>query len=173
MAVTSGLGVEQRDDGWTVAGHAGDPEDLRLCNDYLGYLADRNYAAGTRRSYAFDLLAFARWLERNVTVTNRACMAVTQNRRGAISYCDLCPDFRRFRTTATFFRMVVVVVVEDRRRRRRNGGGGTGTGTGTGMHQVKMPAKSDPCIEPSRCSYGCQAAVGISSRSVFVLVRAL
>jgi site-specific recombinase XerD len=62
MAVTSGLRVEQRDDGWTVAGQAGDPEDLRLCNDYLGYLADRNYAAGTRRSYAFDLLAFARWL---------------------------------------------------------------------------------------------------------------
>ena len=49
MAVTSGLGVEQRDDGWTVAGHTGDPEDLRLCNDYLGYLADRNYGAGTRR----------------------------------------------------------------------------------------------------------------------------
>lgn len=62
MTVTSGLRVEQRDDGWVLADEAGCPEDLRLCNDYLGYLADRRYAAGTRRSYAFDLLAFARWL---------------------------------------------------------------------------------------------------------------
>ena len=30
-----------------------------LCNDYLGYLADRCYASGTRR---VDLLGFARWL---------------------------------------------------------------------------------------------------------------
>jgi site-specific recombinase XerD len=45
-----------------LAGSAGRPEDLRLCNDYLGYLADRHYAVGTRRGYAFDLLAFARWL---------------------------------------------------------------------------------------------------------------
>jgi len=49
-------------------------------------------------------------------------MAVTRNRKGAISYCDLCQHFRRFRTTATFFRMVVVAV-EERRRRVRNGGG--------------------------------------------------
>src|SRR5574340_1024841 len=62
MAVTSGLRVECHDDGWMVAGEAGHPQDLRLCNDYLGYLADRHYAPGTRRSYAFDLLAFARWL---------------------------------------------------------------------------------------------------------------
>ncbi|HUT79422.1 MAG TPA: tyrosine-type recombinase/integrase [Polyangia bacterium] len=63
MAVTGGLRVEQRDDGWVVAGEAGDPEGLRLCNDYLGYLADRHYAPGTRRSYAFDLLALCRWLD--------------------------------------------------------------------------------------------------------------
>lgn len=29
--------------------------DLRLVNDNLGYLGDRHYAPGTRRSYAFDL----------------------------------------------------------------------------------------------------------------------
>ncbi|MGH3817708.1 MAG: site-specific integrase [Pseudonocardiaceae bacterium] len=34
-----------------------------LVNEFLGYLADRNYSPGTRRSYAFDLLAFARWLD--------------------------------------------------------------------------------------------------------------
>ena len=62
MAVTMGLRVERRGDGWVLAGAAGGPQDLRLCNDYLGYLADRRYASGTRRSYAFDLVGFARWL---------------------------------------------------------------------------------------------------------------
>jgi hypothetical protein len=33
-----------------------------LINDYLGYLADRGYSPQTVRAYAFDLLAFARWL---------------------------------------------------------------------------------------------------------------
>ncbi len=32
-------------------------------NAYLAYLGDRNYAAGTRRSYAFDLMALCRWLD--------------------------------------------------------------------------------------------------------------
>lgn len=62
MITTTELRAEQRDGAWLLAGPAGHPDDLRLCNDYLGYLADRHYAAGTRRSYAFDLLAFARWL---------------------------------------------------------------------------------------------------------------
>ena len=35
---------------------------MRLVNDYLGYLGDRHYASGTRRGYAFDLLALLRWL---------------------------------------------------------------------------------------------------------------
>lgn len=61
MDATSELRVERRDGDWVLAG-AGRSEDLRLCHGYLGHLADRNYAAGTRRSYAFDLLAFARWL---------------------------------------------------------------------------------------------------------------
>ncbi|MDQ2707003.1 MAG: site-specific integrase, partial [Actinomycetota bacterium] len=34
-----------------------------LVNEFLGYLADRNYSPRTRRSYAFDLLGFARWLD--------------------------------------------------------------------------------------------------------------
>ena len=34
----------------------------QLCNDYLGYLADRRYSPATVRAYAFDLLHFARWL---------------------------------------------------------------------------------------------------------------
>src|SRR6516162_5385080 len=38
--------------------------DRRLCNDYLGYLADRRYSPDSVRAYAFDLLHFARWLAR-------------------------------------------------------------------------------------------------------------
>ncbi|ORB98643.1 integrase, partial [Mycobacterium persicum] len=38
------------------------PVGVELINDYLGYLADRNYSPRTVRAYAFDLLAFARWL---------------------------------------------------------------------------------------------------------------
>lgn len=35
---------------------------MKLINDYLGYLGDRGYSPRTVRAYAFDLLAFARWL---------------------------------------------------------------------------------------------------------------
>jgi site-specific recombinase XerD len=40
----------------------GSSSDVAVMNDYLGYLADRGYSARTVRAYAFDLLAFARWL---------------------------------------------------------------------------------------------------------------
>ena len=40
------------------------PADRQLCNDYLGYLADRRYSPASVRAYAFDLLHFARWLDR-------------------------------------------------------------------------------------------------------------
>ena len=33
-----------------------------MINDFLGYVADRRYSPRTERAYAFDLLAFARWL---------------------------------------------------------------------------------------------------------------
>ncbi|MGB9305402.1 MAG: site-specific integrase, partial [Mycobacterium sp.] len=38
------------------------PGGVDVVNDYLGYLADRGYSPRTVRAYAFDLLAFARWL---------------------------------------------------------------------------------------------------------------
>ena len=42
---------------------AGDGADrFGLVNDYLSYLADRNYSANSIRAYGFDLLAFCRWL---------------------------------------------------------------------------------------------------------------
>lgn len=46
---------------WRIEGDDG-TLDEGLFNDYLGYLADRNYSPRTVRAYAFDLLHFARWL---------------------------------------------------------------------------------------------------------------
>lgn len=37
-------------------------ERFGLVNEYLGYLADRNYSPRSVRAYGFDLLAFCRWL---------------------------------------------------------------------------------------------------------------
>lgn len=37
-------------------------DGLQLVNEFLGYLADRNYARLTVRAYAFDLLHFGRWM---------------------------------------------------------------------------------------------------------------
>jgi site-specific recombinase XerD len=54
------LRVEERDGGWALVGDGA--ELFGLVNEYLGYLADRHYSPRTVRSYAFDLLAFCRWL---------------------------------------------------------------------------------------------------------------
>jgi len=48
---------------WSLVGSG--PGGVELVNDYLGYLADRGYSPRTVRAYAFDLLAFARWLVRS------------------------------------------------------------------------------------------------------------
>jgi site-specific recombinase XerD len=54
------LRLEQRDTGWVLAG--ADASCFGLVNEYLSYLADRNYSPRTVRAYGFDLLAFCRWL---------------------------------------------------------------------------------------------------------------
>jgi site-specific recombinase XerD len=46
---------------WRLSGAAA--SRFGLINEFLGYLADRNYSPRTRRSYAFDLLGFVRWLD--------------------------------------------------------------------------------------------------------------
>lgn len=54
------LRVEQIEGVWRLSG----PEAVvATFNDFLAYLADRNYSPQTVRAYAFDLLAFARWLD--------------------------------------------------------------------------------------------------------------
>jgi site-specific recombinase XerD len=55
-----GLRVEECADCWVLAGPAA--SEFVLVNDYLGYLADRRYSPRTLRAYAYDLLAFCRWL---------------------------------------------------------------------------------------------------------------
>jgi site-specific recombinase XerD len=55
------LRVEREDDQWRVVGD-GAQDTVQLANDYLEYLADRNYSPQSVRAYAFALLAFCRWL---------------------------------------------------------------------------------------------------------------
>src|SRR5438477_3381369 len=58
---TPALRLERDADGnWRLAGPGAG--EFALVNDYLGYLADRNYSPRTARAYGFDLLAFCRWL---------------------------------------------------------------------------------------------------------------
>jgi site-specific recombinase XerD len=54
------LVLEQTGDGWRLAG--ADADRFALVNDYLGYLADRNYSPATVRTYGYGLLRFCRWL---------------------------------------------------------------------------------------------------------------
>jgi len=60
MPEAGSLRVEQRGAEWQLVGTGA--ETFGLINEFLGYLADRAYSPRTVRSYAYDLLAFARWL---------------------------------------------------------------------------------------------------------------
>src|SRR5574342_380429 len=54
------LSVIEVDGRWRLSG----PQSAQfsLVDDFLGYLVDRSYSPRTVRAYAFDLLAFCRWL---------------------------------------------------------------------------------------------------------------
>ncbi|MCC6438132.1 MAG: tyrosine-type recombinase/integrase [Acidimicrobiales bacterium] len=54
------LVLETTGSGWRLAGS--DADRFGVVNDYLSYLADRNYSPRTIRTYGFGLLAFCRWL---------------------------------------------------------------------------------------------------------------
>lgn len=56
----SDLRIDESGSGWVLSGPA-EPR-FTLVNEFLGYLADRRYSPKTVRAYAFDLLAFCRWL---------------------------------------------------------------------------------------------------------------
>ena len=61
MPDTESLRVHGSGERWRIEGRWR-AADRQLCNDYLGYLADRRYSPASVRAYAFDLLHFARWL---------------------------------------------------------------------------------------------------------------
>ena len=63
MPDAQSLQVQGSGERWRIEGGRR-PGDRQLCNDYLGYLADRRYSPASVRAYAFDLLHFARWLDR-------------------------------------------------------------------------------------------------------------
>jgi len=56
----SDLRVDETDAGRVLSGPAA--PRFALVNEFPGYLADRRYSPKTVRAYAFDLLAFCRWL---------------------------------------------------------------------------------------------------------------
>lgn len=61
------LAVVAQVEGWqVVAAESSDTTvvDLDEVNDYLRYVADRGYSPQTMRAYAYDLLHFSRWLDR-------------------------------------------------------------------------------------------------------------
>ena len=60
LMTNSDLRVEETDAGWALSGPAA--PQFALANEFLGYLGDRRYSPKTVRAYAFDLLAFCRWL---------------------------------------------------------------------------------------------------------------
>src|SRR3989442_10212795 len=60
MSSIQSLSAEERAGRWWLAGAAA--QRFGVVNDFLGYLADRRYSPRTARAYAFDLLAFCRWL---------------------------------------------------------------------------------------------------------------
>jgi hypothetical protein len=60
MADDSGLVVEECGGRWRLAGPGAGR--FVLVDEFVAYLADRNYSPRTVRAYAFDLLHFVRWL---------------------------------------------------------------------------------------------------------------
>jgi integrase/recombinase XerD len=60
VSTEPGLRLEDRGGCWILSGPGS--ESFSLVNEYLAYLADRNYSPKTVRAYGFDLLAFCRWL---------------------------------------------------------------------------------------------------------------
>ena len=60
MLTVAELRLERLTDSWELTGP--DVNRFTLMNEYLSYLADRNYSRQTVRVYGFSLLAFCRWL---------------------------------------------------------------------------------------------------------------
>src|SRR6478752_2395829 len=105
--MTKELSVAVDDDGvWQLRGTAA--EKFGLVNEFLGYLADRNFSPRTCRAYAYDLLAFVRWL------TGEQLGLAEVNVDVLLRFLTAC-------RVATCIRSVMAVI-RDMRRRRSIGG---------------------------------------------------
>ena len=62
MTTGDDLRLDRDGEYWRLAGV--DATGFPMVNEYLSYLADRNYSPRTVRAYGFDLLDFTRWLGR-------------------------------------------------------------------------------------------------------------
>jgi Site-specific recombinase XerD len=60
MVTDDGVRLTRTGDLWELS--CSDTDLVREANQYLGYLADRNYSPRTIRTYGYGLLAFTRWL---------------------------------------------------------------------------------------------------------------
>ena len=60
--MTAQLRLTSEEGDWRLVGD-GAPATMALVNDYLSYLADRNYSPQSVRAYGYGLLAFCRWLD--------------------------------------------------------------------------------------------------------------
>jgi integrase/recombinase XerD len=60
METNNGVRLDRDGEYWQLGGPGADR--FLVVNEYLGYLADRNYSPRTVRAYGFDLLDFCRWL---------------------------------------------------------------------------------------------------------------
>lgn len=56
------LSLSKQDGTWQLVGPAESAKAVVLANEYLAYLADRNYSSQSVRAYGFSLVAFCRWL---------------------------------------------------------------------------------------------------------------
>lgn len=83
--------------------------DVELVNQFLEHLSVRNFAAATRRAYAFDLLSFLRFCsETGLTV-------------GSVVPTDVF-DYLGWRPVSPAGQVVVALRARSRHRRRRTGG---------------------------------------------------
>ena len=76
------LGLRRGQHGWELDGPGADR--FGIIEEYLGYLIDRAYSSHTVDAYAYDLLAFARWL----TAEELAIEQVTTD--GLLRYLTAC-----------------------------------------------------------------------------------
>ena len=100
---------------WCLVGDG--PADLAVINEFLGYVADRGYSPRTERAYAFDLLAFARWLvDEDLTVDAVTTDALLR----FLAFCRAacCPG----RPAGTWSRCATGRIDRVCRRRRSTGG---------------------------------------------------